>query len=284
MSKNDFYVGWMPNAPLYFSSFVRKYLLAMTALTISLGAILALSQKKFSTGTFEFGKLTQVNGVYLNSPVPSLKIATEKDVWGNFSFITCPLIGYGKHGAGGIISDIEKETGTTLNNKEVTMKGTLLYNDGKTIFQIEKNDDPLIAIGKTAIPAFLPTIKEIGVQKIKGEIVDPKCYFGVMKPGEGKVHRDCAIRCILGGIPPVFHVQNEKGESNYYLMLGSNGKSINEKIKDIVGEPIEMEARLVRYDDWIVMYVNEKEKTQKISYHDIVNCGEKCSIVSCSAH
>jgi hypothetical protein len=27
---------------------------------------------------------------------------------------------------------------------------------------------------------------------LTGEIVDSKCYLGVMNPGQGKVHRDCA--------------------------------------------------------------------------------------------
>ena len=48
---------------------------------------------------------------------------------------------------------------------------------------------------------------------VKGEIVDPKCFFGVMKPGEGKPHKDCAIRCILGGIPPVLKVTDESWQS-----------------------------------------------------------------------
>ena len=37
-----------------------------------------------------------------------------------------------------------------------------------------------------------------------GEIVDSKRYLGVMNPGNGKVHRDCAVRCLSGGIPPIF--------------------------------------------------------------------------------
>ena len=39
-----------------------------------------------------------------------------------------------------------------------------------------------------------------------------------MKPGEGKPHRDLAIRCKLGAISPVLAVKNTKGEANYYLV------------------------------------------------------------------
>jgi len=43
--------------------------------------------------------------------------------------------------------------------------------------------------------------KTWGEFDLVGEIVDSKCYFGNMNPGNGKVHRDCAVRCMSGGIP-----------------------------------------------------------------------------------
>ena len=43
---------------------------------------------------------------------------------------------------------------------------------------------------------------------VEGEIVDSKCHLGVMKPGEGPTHRDCAVRCLLGRIPPMFVAHN----------------------------------------------------------------------------
>ena len=104
-----------------------------------------------------------------------------------------------------------------------------------------------------------------------------------MKPGQGKPHRDCAIRCILGGIPPVMKVQNEKGETNYYLIVGPNGEKINEAVQDFVAEPTQLDARLVQYDDWIVMYVKDKEAMHRISYLNMIGddvhaitCGKSC--------
>jgi len=280
MNSNDFYIGWMPKAPNSFSTFIKKYLILLVAFVIVISITLALSQKKFGTGTFEFGKLTEVKGIYFNQPVPAIKVLNGKDIWGNLSYITFPLVGYGKHGAEGIIADIEEEKAINLDKKEITLRGTLLYNDGKTILQIDKNDDPVKSVGQTASMDLLPQLKELGTQKIKGEIVDPKCYFGVMKPGEGKPHRDCAIRCILGGIPPVFHIQNAKGESNYYLIVGPNGEKMNEAVQDYVAEPTEIEARLVKYDDWIVMYVKDRDPIRRISYLSLTR--DDVRIMSCS--
>jgi hypothetical protein len=47
----------------------------------------------------------------------------------------------------------------------------------------------------------------LGTQTLIGEIVDSKCYLGVMNPGALIPHRACAIRCISGGIPPVLLVR-----------------------------------------------------------------------------
>jgi len=284
MTNNDFYIGWMPKAPQGFKQFIRKYLFVLLPLIIVLAILLALSQKKFGTGNFEFGKLTGVKGIYFKDPVPNLKVVNGKDIWGNYSYITVPLIGYGKHGADGVIADLEKQNNISLDKKEVTFKGTLLYNDGKLLMQIDGNDNPLIKINNNQIEdsKVLPLGKDLGWATIKGEIVDPKCYFGVMKPGQGKPHRDCAIRCILGGIPPMMKVQNEKGETNYYLIVGPNGEKMNEAVRNFVAEPTQLEARLVQYDDWIVMYIN-KEKMRRISFLNLIGddmnaiaCGKSC--------
>src|SRR5579862_824712 len=257
MDKNDFYIGWMPDAPEGFARHIKKIVLVLALLVITIGVVLALSQKKFDTGNFEFGTLTEVKGIYSKTPVPNLKIINGKDIWGNYNYITAVLVGYGKHGADGIIADLEVENKTSLDKKEITVKGTLLYNDGKLILQISGDDKPLVDIGNAVTSAdILPHVKNLGIQNVKGEIVDPKCYFGVMKPGLGKPHRDCAIRCILGGIPPLLRVQNEKGAINYYIIVGPNGEKINKAVQDFVAEPVELKGRLVQYDDWIVVYLN----------------------------
>lgn len=283
MNKSEFYIGWMPKAPNGFRSFIKKYLLVLLPLVIVLAAVIALSQAKFGMGNFEFGKLTEVKGIFFKGPVPSLKVINGKDIWGNYSYITVPLIGYGKHGAEGLIADLEKEKNTSLDKKEITLKGTLLYNDGKLLMQIDGNDKPLTSIGNLVTSKdLLPHAEDLGLQTVKGEIVDPKCYFGVMKPGQGKPHRDCAIRCILGGIPPVMRVRNAKGETNYYLIVGPNGEKMNEAVQDFVAEPTELQARIVKYDDWIVMYVS-KEKMRHISFFSLIGydtppatCGKNC--------
>jgi hypothetical protein len=276
-----FYIGWMPKAPQSFAKHVKKVLFILFPAALVIGLLLASFQKKFSAGNFEFGKLTEVKGIYYNQPVPVLKVINGKDTWGNLSYITIPLVGYGKHGAETAIMEIEKEKDISLNNKEVTIKGSLIYSDGKTLMQVNKDDNPVVTVGMEAPASIKQITKELGNQTIRGEIIDPKCYFGVMKPGEGKVHRDCAIRCILGGIPPLLKVQNKKGEENFYFIVGPKGEKMNEAVQDYVAEPVEVNARVVQQDDWTILYVNDS-KFNRISYarmigKEILACADNCT-------
>ncbi len=282
MKLDEFYIGWMPKAPASFSKHVRKVILALVIVTVVLVTILSLGQIKFGTGNFEFGKLTEVKGIYFNTPIPMLKVINGKSIFGKLNYVTVPLIGYGKHGAEGIINESEKEKNISLNQREVTMKGTLLYNDGKLLMQVDSNDHYLISIGDEAGASLLPDVKNIGELTLSGEIVDPKCFFGVMKPGHGKPHKDCAIRCISGGIPPVLRVTDDAGNENYYLIVGPNGEKMNEAVKDFVAEPVSLHAKVARYDDWIILYV-QQNSLKRYSYiqshygNAIASCGEVCA-------
>ena len=84
---------------------------------------------------------------------------------------------------------------------------------------------------------------------LTGEIVDSKCYFGVMNPGNGKVHRDCAVRCISGGIPPAFLVRDVSGRIEALLL--ANWKR---ELLDHIAEPVTIRGRLVRSSGRLTLY------------------------------
>jgi hypothetical protein len=276
-TNDEFYIGWSPKAPTGIAKYTRRVVFLLIAFVVAGSILLSLQQKKFSTAIFEFGQLTEIKGIYHQFPVPSLKVLSAQDVFGNATYITIPLVGYGKHGAEGVIDQLEKERGTSLDNRHVILKGTLLYSDGKALLQVDKNDAPLVAIGGGN--DTIPGIKELGQLQLTGEVLDPKCYFGVMKPGHGKPHRDCAIRCIAGGMSPVFWVHNEKGETNYFLILDENGSKMNDFLQDHVAEPISLTARAVQYNDWVILYTDVKsiKRTGAASWfktHDkAISCG-----------
>ena len=84
----------------------------------------------------------------------------------------------------------------------------------------------------------------LGVSTFVGEIVDSKCYFGVMNPGNGKVHRDCAARCISGGIPPALTVRDAAGTVRTILLASSDGRALHREVLDFVAEPVKITGQL----------------------------------------
>ena len=99
-----------------------------------------------------------------------------------------------------------------------------------------------------AVASRLPDV-ELGVAQLTGEIVDSKCYFGVMNPGAGKVHRDCAVRCINGGIPPAFLVRDSAGQRETLLLANWNRDLLNH-----IAEPVTIRGRLVRSSGRLTLY------------------------------
>lgn len=254
----EFYIGWLKEAPPGIAKHIRKLVIALTVLVVMAGIALSLQQRQFSTASFEFGQLTEVKGIYYHFPVPSVKVLSSGDAFGNSTYITIPLVGYGKFGAEGVISALENERRISLNGKFITLRGTLLYSDGKALLQVDSNDSPLVAIADADPKDQAVDLLQMGTMQLSGEVVDPKCYFGVMKPGHGKPHRDCAARCIAGGISPVFWVRDTKGASLYYLILDQDGRKLNGELSRHIGEPISLSAKAVRFNDWIILYTDAK--------------------------
>ena len=57
-----------------------------------------------------------------------------------------------------------------------------------------------------------------------------------MNPGQGKVHRDCAARCLSGGIPPIF-VTTDGHEQ--FLLVGLDGRALGrDALREFIAEPI----------------------------------------------
>jgi hypothetical protein len=75
----------------------------------------------------------------------------------------------------------------------------------------------------------------------------------VMNPGNLKPHHSCAIRCISGGIPPVFLVRDRQGLAVYLMLVLSRGETVNQQVLDMVAEPLEIEGEVVRYDNLFVL-------------------------------
>lgn len=261
--KDEFYIGYLKEMPKGHRRRVRLAVAFSLGLAVLLGAALVLSQRGFSDGVYELGTLSRVQGVLSLEPVPCIRIWDE-----SATATTGPpvrqslmLMSFGKFGAdedlAAMAERIRAETGKALDEVVVTLEGTLDYRNGQTFFELSNKAASLMAVEDRLSPATLeqlrPRPERYGEVRLSGEIVDSKCYFGTMKPGNGKPHRSCAIRCVAGGIPPVLVARNEAGATAAYLLRGPQGEAINQEVLPYIADPTRVQGELLRYDDWYVL-------------------------------
>jgi hypothetical protein len=89
--------------------------------------------------------------------------------------------------------------------------------------------------------------------ELTGEIVDSKCFLGVMIPGSGKTHKDCASLCLRGGIPPAFYVHDRAGHSSLLLLTGAMGEPVGAPALQAAGEAMSLTGSIQRQRGWLVL-------------------------------
>ncbi|MEM9685636.1 MAG: hypothetical protein AAF934_01775, partial [Bacteroidota bacterium] len=237
--------------------FLKKLLISLFVLIPLLVFLVVSFQKPFNSHQFELGTVKEFTGIYHKKPIPILEVSPKAlpETFSNHIL----LVGYGKFGAEGIMKAIEKEYGD-LAGKKITIRGTLIYGDGKTLMELTEQENSLIEIYKQPSGKGSNIKTPSGNIALEGEILDPKCYFGVMKPGEGKIHKSCAIRCISGGIPPVFRTAAaDKNGFDYYILLGTNGIKINAEVLPFVAERIKISGSVSHRNGWDIVYIHPKD-------------------------
>ena len=246
---SEFYIGWQAEAPPGFARAVRRFLIGLCLLVPATATLIVVFQSGFSTSTFEYGKKTTLEGTFSRSPAPFLSIENGRDASGRPVLQKILLVGPGKFGF-----DASEKNRNLKNGEYVKMTGFLIYHDGKTGMQVESIDNQPVTGNRQPISGNRQPVT--GLISLRGEITDPKCLLGVMKPGQGKPHRDCAVRCIAGGIPPVLKVANAEGETEYYLLAGPHGEAVNDLLLDYVSDGVELCGQLDTRSDWPVLYID----------------------------
>jgi ABC-type antimicrobial peptide transport system ATPase subunit len=74
-----------------------------------------------------------------------------------------------------------------------------------------------------------------------------------MNPGERRTHRACAKLCIRGGIPPMLWCEDANGEVRRLLLHDTDGKAVNDRVIDFVGDPVEITGDVTRIDDILLL-------------------------------
>lgn len=272
--RSQFFIGWANNNTNLFRVSRLSALFALLLISL-IGIALSSSQQKLSPFKIDYDNVKNIEGWLSNKPVPSLRIIDGKDVYGNPVFKTILLVDAFKFGADAIVKKVLK--GDSI--KYVRLTGYLSSNiigctdSSKDCVEIcsqcitGTTNNPVMEIENgqysfeslQAPIAVRSNVINLGMQTLRGEIIDPKCYFGAMNPGQGKPHISCAARCISGGIMPVlkYEVNNQ---NKYVVLVGLNGEEINSKVLNYIGMPIEIKGNLSSIDNWGILKINTKNK------------------------
>jgi hypothetical protein len=240
---NEFYIGYLPKAPAGISRMIRAVVIALMAIAIIGAFTFAAVQRTFAPAIFEYGKQRSFEGIIERKPFPTILVKRPGSPDSGSSYYL--LVAEGKHGADEEVSAFE--------GKSVRLKGTLIYRSRQTMIEVVKGS---ISAGGSA-EALPAAEKMLGTFELSGEIVDGKCYLGVMNPGSGKVHRDCAARCLSGGVPVLFATNNFRGEPAVLQLTDSSRKLIPKAaFLDHVGQAVRLKGTVVEHGDTLIFEID----------------------------
>lgn len=218
--------------------------LAAAALVVSVAAALAagLDHRASPNAFFEFGVIRSATGFVVADPYPAL-LVPRGPVWTRYL-----LADRGKRGADNLVAGL---VGTWA-----TLEGSLVYRDGHAMTEV-RSVSP-------AAPRPQPAefAEDLGRHVVEGEIVGAKCYMGVMRPGDGAVHRACATLCVRGGVPPLLRVERADGRTEALVLADAQGAPLNTRILDRVGVPVRVAGRLARMGGTLFLYADPADIQQ----------------------
>jgi hypothetical protein len=237
---NEFYVGYLPKAPAGIARRIRAVVVLLLIFAAITAMVFARVQRTFAPSVFEYGKVGTFEGTIETTPYPILIVAgpgsTEPKA------LRYLLVAEGKHGAD---SQVAAFTG-----RNVQLLGTKIYRDNQAMIEVVTGSISVMGDSKQLRTAS----KELGNFELTGEIVDSKCYLGVMNPGYGKVHRDCAARCLSGGIPPVFATNDFNGRPAILILTDHSRAPLpKEAFLGRVAQPVRIRGGVVQKGDTLFL-------------------------------
>jgi len=243
--ERDLYVGYLPT-PARDARFMRLLIPSLVGLGLVLAVVFSAFARPTGRGVWQTGREVTLEGELISSPFPMLRVARADG-----SAERVLLVEMGKHGADARVARFARTDGTRV---AVRARGFVIERDGHRMLELSE-DDP-VAEGGLLPPAG--QAEQIGTVQVEGEIVDSKCWLGVMKPGDGKAHRDCATLCIRGGIPPSIVCRAPDGSSRRALVVGQDGAPLSiEVLAPWIARPVRLRGHAEVADGVAIIRVIE---------------------------
>lgn len=240
--RNDpFYVGYLP-LPKGLKRFVQAIIVVGVLGAIGLAFVIASSQQDPGPGVWDTSKTFAIEGHLSVDPYPIMYVEDPKSDAGVRAVL---LVAGMKFGASDRVAG--------MSGKRVRAQGQFISRGGRAVFEVLGAEDAVVVVNEESTP---PPIEALGDFKLVGEITDSKCFLGLMKPGFGKTHRACAVRCIAGGITPILVTRDSDGEATVYVLTNMDRGAVNDDVLPYVAEPVELEGRLERHGDLLVYSID----------------------------
>ena len=206
-----------------------------------LGAgLVTLQESVADDARFEFGTTREYTGVLVGDPVPLL-VAGDRTY-----FLVNPL----KFG-------FDPQARASLTDRRVQLRATLIERGEQAMLEVVEGTVEELGI-PTAADAMAPLGETLGPTRLRGEIVDSKCYLGVMNPGHLKPHRACAINCLRGGIPPVLISRDPSGAIRQTVLVAADDVALRDWILPWVAEPVELNGILRRIGQLEILEIDRE--------------------------
>jgi len=237
----DFFVGYLP-FPEGLKWFYRGLTLIGIALAVLAGITLAGQQKSASISLWDTTAPVNFRGVLTLDPYPVLHRANAPADEAK----SVMLVQMGKFSATAAAQDHA--------GKNVSVNGFLIRRGGWLMLEIAGPDD-ITALPEPEDFVAVPAIVPLGEVTLSGEIMDSKCYLGVMNPGSGAAHKACADLCLLGDIPPMLVVRDKQDRKFGYLLKTAAGESASVLVSKQVAEAVEISGSLERQGDMLYLRI-----------------------------
>jgi hypothetical protein len=233
MARNDeFFVGYL-NTPQRLATFYKVLTPILIVSIIALGVWFGLSQKSAGKGVWDLSGPSTISGYLTVDPYPVIHYVGEE----KRSVI---LVQQGKKSANPLAKNHA--------NQWVTISGFAIARGDWSMLELTSESAFAIAENQTPVDFKSTPLGDIA---LRGEIIDSKCFLGVMKPGSGKAHRACAAMCLRGGMPPMFVATSTEGEKFGYMLMHPNGESASLDLIEDVGLPVELKGSLEKRGDML---------------------------------
>ncbi|MEM8835506.1 MAG: hypothetical protein AAGD00_06775 [Planctomycetota bacterium] len=237
--RDDFYVGYLP-MPASHRRLAHVVVPLIMWLLVAVMGVCVLFQRDPGPAVWDLSAEQTWEGTLYAEPYPMLVSTSERGV--RVQLIT------------GELKNSVHDRIRPLDGQRARLAGFPLERDGRSMIQLSPAED---AIGSLAGAVdSKPDLRPLADVELVGEIVDGKCFYGAMKPGNGRAHKACAILCIDAGLPAMFVSTDTAGKATFWLLTFDGRAEFPTGLRELVAEPVRVRGRASMLGDLHVLDVS----------------------------